>query len=174
MAGENWGRFNGEIVAKFLSDGRNMRIEQPFEYVDPRDRNWEVPAGVTTDGASVPRFFWIAFPPFTGKYRGAAVVHDYYCQTKMRGWLDTHETFYTAMRASGVDEFTAKAMYGAVYAFGPRWGIGTKARGPAADTHRSDEQQEAFFRDLKTWIAQENPNLQEINKQLDKGRSSPR
>src|SRR5262245_7013544 len=120
----NWGHFKGEVIARFLADGRNMQLEQPFGYVDPRGRAWDVPAGMITDGASVPQFFWLAFPPFTGQYRAAAVIHDYYCQIKVRSWKETHEVFYNASRAAGVSEKTAKAMYGAVYYFGPRWGIG--------------------------------------------------
>jgi hypothetical protein len=111
-AQDNFGRYEGKVVATFFPDGRNMRLEKSFGYIDPRGRRWDVPAGATTDGASFPRFFWAAFPPFTGKYREAAVVHDYYCQTQSRGWRDTHETFFHAMRAAGVAEATAKAMYG--------------------------------------------------------------
>jgi hypothetical protein len=37
---ENVGRFKGEVVAKFLRDGRNLRLERPFGYVDPRGREW--------------------------------------------------------------------------------------------------------------------------------------
>lgn len=102
--------------------------------------SWDVPSGAVTDGASVPRFFWTAFPSFTGKYRGAAVVHDCYCQSKMRRWRDTHEAFYYAMRASGVGETTAKVMYAAVYNFDPRWGIGSKSIGPAAAKFQTDAQ----------------------------------
>jgi Protein of unknown function (DUF1353) len=167
---ENWGRFKGEIVITFLSDGRNVRLEQPFAYVDPRDREWSVPAGTTTDGASVPQFFWIAFPPFTGKYRTAAVVHDYYCQVRTHPWRDTHEVFYSAMRAAGVSEITAKSMYAAVYSFGPRWGVGAQSRGPGIEKYQTEEQQLAFYRDLEAWIGLENPSLQEINRQLDEGK----
>jgi hypothetical protein len=167
LADENWGKFKGEVVAKFLRDGRNMRLEEPFAYVDPSGREWSVPAGSTTDGASVPQFFWVMFPPFTGKYRAAAVVHDYYCQTKARGWKETHEAFYNASRAAGVGEKVAKAMYGAVYSFGPRWGIGMAARGPGDGLYKSAKEQQQFFRDLDTWIKRDNPSLEEISKRLD-------
>ena len=171
LAQESWGRFKGEIVVKFLSDGRNVRLEKPFAYVDPNNLDWDVPAGTETDGASVPRFFWIAFPPFTGQYRAAAIVHDYYCQSRTRTWRSTHLAFYTAMRAAGVDWSTAKAMYGAVYFFGPRWGIGVLPRAPGVDKYRTEEQQQAFFNDLKAWIERENPGLDDINRRLDEGGS---
>lgn len=38
-----------------------------------------VPAGYLTDGASVPRIFWDAIPPW-GAYGQAAVVHDMLCE----------------------------------------------------------------------------------------------
>lgn len=169
LAGEDWGQFKGEVVAQFLRDGRNMKLEKPFGYVDPHGRQWNVPAGTTTDGASVPKFFWALFPPFTGKYRAAAVIHDYYCQTKTRSWKETHEVFYNASRAAGVGEKSAKAMYGAVYHFGPRWGIGAAARGPGADLYKTSGEQSKFFRDLDAWIGRENPSLDEIAKRLDAG-----
>lgn len=37
-----------------------------------------VPKGFFTDGASVPRFAWVIFPPW-GIYGQAAIVHDYLC-----------------------------------------------------------------------------------------------
>ena len=174
LAEENWGQFKGDIVATFLSDGRNMRIERPFSYIDPGGREWAVPAGMTTDGASVPRFFWTAFPPFTGRYRAAAVVHDYYCQLRTHTWRETHEIFYTGTRAAGEGEITAKAMYAAVYVFGPRWGIGTSPRGPGTDKYVTDDQQQAFYRDLEAWMKRENPSLQQIMEQLDQNAEVPK
>ena len=95
-AGENkWGQYVGVIVAKFLDDGRNMRIEQPFKYIDPHALEWDVPVGTVTDGASVPRFFWVMFAPFTGKYRAAAIVHDRFCQIRSRGWRQTSIKYLT-------------------------------------------------------------------------------
>jgi hypothetical protein len=116
-----WGHFDGDIVAKFLADGRIMQLEKPFTYTGPDGRMWMVPAGTTTDGASVPPAFWFAFPPYSGPYRGPAVMHDHYCHTQTRTWRDTHKAFYTAMRAAGVPHTSARALYIAVMRFGPRW-----------------------------------------------------
>jgi hypothetical protein len=159
------GYFTDEVIAKFLPDGRNMRLEQPFAYVDPSGRRWDVPAGIETDGASIPRVLWIAYPPFTGKYRSAAVVHDYFCQTKSRGWKETHQTFYFAMRAAGVDDRTAKVMYAAVYEFGPRWGEGERKAGPGRELRT--EEQTSLFDEIRAWIEAESPGLGEINRRLD-------
>ena len=167
LAQSSVGQFKGEVVAKFMRDGRKMRLEKPFGYIDPRGVHWDVPAGAVTDGASIPRVLWISYPPFTGQYRSAAVIHDYYCDKKSRSWRDTHEVFYNATRAAGVKETIAKAMYAAVYYFGPRWGIGSARRGPGAMKGFTKEQEEAAFKDLEAWIAKENPSLEEIAKRMD-------
>ena len=118
-------------------------------------------------GPPIPRVLWISYPPFTGQYRSAAVIHDYYCDKKSRSWRDTHEVFYNATRAAGVKETIAKTMYAAVYYFGPRWGIGSTRRGPGAMKGFTKEQEEAAFKDLEAWIAKENPSLEEIAKRMD-------
>jgi hypothetical protein len=68
------------------------------------------------------------------------------------------------MRAAGVAETTAKAMYGAVYNFAPRWGVGSTQHGPAAAKYRTEEQQAVFFNELKAWIERENPTAEQIAK----------
>ena len=78
------------------------------------------------------------------------------------------------MRAAGVGEPTAKAMYGAVYNFGPRWGIGSNQRGPAAAQYRTQEQQAAFFDELKGWIERENPTPEQIAKRMDEYSEPPK
>lgn len=164
------GRFSADPAVRMLADGRNMQLIDFFSYVDPMGQKWDVPAGTKTDGASIPRFLWVTYPPFTGKYRLAAVVHDHYCQLRSRGWKDTHRVFYDAMRTSGVPEKTAKVMYGAVYGFGPRWGTRSEQRGPAAERARSPVEQTKILRDLEAWISRENPSADDIEKALDGGR----
>jgi len=114
--------FYGEVLFRPLPDGRNMQVAQSFGFVDSQARKWEVPVGTVTDGASIPQPFWsIIGSPFSGKYRLAAVIHDYYCATKYRKWKDTHDAFYETMLASGEEKRTALLMWAAVYRFGPRW-----------------------------------------------------
>ena len=167
---ETPGRFEGDAVLSMLPDGRNMQLLKPFAYVDPSGQKWQVPEGAKTDGASIPRILWVSYPPFTGKYRLAAVVHDYYCQQRTRGWKDTHKVFYDAMRTSGVPEQTAKVMYGAVYGFGPRWGTRSDQRRPQGWGQPNPKSQVEFLRDLETWIARDNPSPEDIEKTLDAGR----
>lgn len=36
----DWGRFEGEVVARWENDGRRMTLVEPFDYVDPRLARW--------------------------------------------------------------------------------------------------------------------------------------
>ncbi len=121
-AAEKLGRFEGDLVLKLLGGGRAMELVQPFTYVDSHGVSWPVPSGVQVDGASIPRVFWsIIGAPYTGKYREASVIHDYYCATRSRHWKAVHRVFLDGMLARGVDKLKAELMYLAVYRFGPRW-----------------------------------------------------
>ncbi len=81
-----------------------------------------VPAGTKVDGASIPQALWsLIGGPFEGKYRDASVIHDYYCDVRLKSWRTVHRVFYNAMRVSGVSEARAKLMYAAVFFGGPRW-----------------------------------------------------
>jgi hypothetical protein len=115
-------QFEGELVLKVLPDGRLMELIQPFGYVDSSGIRWPIPKGTKVDGASIPSVLWsLIGAPYTGKYREASVIHDYYCQARNRHWKAVHRVFLDGMKANGVDELKAQIMYIAVYRFGPRW-----------------------------------------------------
>jgi len=119
-----WGDFQGRVVTEWLDDGRRMRLLEDFQYIDPRGEKWLALKGAVIDGASIPRPFWSYIGgPFEGKYRNASVIHDVACQEKTRSWRNVHQMFYVAVLRGGVDEVTAKVMYGAVYFWGPRWKV---------------------------------------------------
>jgi len=120
-----FGMFVGTVVAEWLNDGRDMRLEKDFAYIDPNATRWFAPKGSIVNGASIPRAVWsLIGGPFEGKYRNASVVHDVACEKMEHTWEETHLMLYRAMRASGVWESKSKLMYFAVYHFGPRWSIG--------------------------------------------------
>jgi hypothetical protein len=122
VSAQTQGRFEGDLVLKVLPDGRNMQLVQPFNYIDSHNVSWPVPAGTIVDGASIPQAFWsIIGSPYTGKYREASVIHDYYCEAHSRHWKAVHKVFYDGMLARGVSPVQARVMYAAVYRFGPRW-----------------------------------------------------
>jgi hypothetical protein len=162
LADTNFGYFIGKFIAEFAADGRKVTLIEPFGYVDPAGLEWNVPGGYKTDGASVPTILWALYPPFTGNYRSAAVIHDYYCETKQRSWEETHRVFYFAMRAADVDEKTAKVMYGSVYLFGPRWGPGTAPGQRNASLKATAEQQETVAKQLQELVEQDNPDLDRL------------
>lgn len=120
--GVSFGRFEGDVVAVWDADGRNMTLREDFAYIDPQGRRWGAPTGAVVNGASIPSIFWTAIGgPFEGKYRNASVVHDVGCDEMRQPWEDVHRMFYEACRCGGVDEAQAKLMYYAVHHFGPRW-----------------------------------------------------
>ena len=48
---QTWGRFIGDVVAKWNDGGRDMTLVEPFTYLDPRGIRWDAPAGSVVDGA---------------------------------------------------------------------------------------------------------------------------
>ena len=119
-----WGRFEGQVIARWEDDGRSMTLVEPFAYVDPRETRWPAPVGAVVNGASIPRAFWsLIGGPFSGEFRDASVVHDVACEIRDRPWRAVHRMFYEACRCGGVGAVTAKTMYYAVFHFGPRWRI---------------------------------------------------
>jgi hypothetical protein len=117
------GKFEGRVLAEWdKASGRKMVLAEPFTYVDAKGRRWPVPAGTVVDGASIPRVFWsVAGGPFEGLYRGASVIHDFYCDARNRKHQDVHLVFHEAMLTDGVSPKRAWFMYQAVDRFGPRW-----------------------------------------------------
>ncbi|MFM7412336.1 MAG: protealysin inhibitor emfourin [Planctomycetota bacterium] len=119
-----WGRFVGDVVAKWDANGRDMTLVDPFAYVDPRGVRWDAPAASVVNGASIPRAFWsLIGGPFEGRFRNASVVHDVACVDRDRPWPDVHRMFHDACRCGGVGAVQATTMYYAVYHFGPRWRV---------------------------------------------------
>ncbi|MEI6505722.1 MAG: protealysin inhibitor emfourin [Planctomycetota bacterium] len=123
-AAATWGRFIGDVVAKWGDDGRDMTLVEPFAYVDPQDVRWDAPAGVVVNGASIPRAFWsLIGGPFEGRFRNASVIHDVACEARDRPWQAVHRMFFDASRCGGVGPVKANTMYYAVFHFGPRWRV---------------------------------------------------
>jgi hypothetical protein len=116
------GIFYGVLQFENLSDGVHKKLLSAYSYVDAAGHALSAQPGFVTDGASVPRFLWsFVGSPFTGKYVGAAVIHDVGCDTHKYSWQITHRMFYDAMLDSGVNEHQAKVMYYGVRYGGPKW-----------------------------------------------------
>jgi len=112
------GLFSGNPKTEWLSergDDRDMRIIEPFWYIDPAGRRWDVPAGTIINGASIPRTLWSSVgSPYTGDYRRAAVVHD--AVVGREGVLrdEADSMFYFACLAGGCSLIQAKLLYAGV------------------------------------------------------------
>jgi Protein of unknown function (DUF1353) len=99
------GRYLGRLILEPLIDGRRMQLVQPFGFLDENQIRWPVPSGTKVDGASIPKVLWpLIGGPFEGKYRYASVIHDYYCDTRLRPWRMVHRVFYNAIRVSDTPE----------------------------------------------------------------------
>src|SRR5262245_47975212 len=186
------GAFKGELDVRFMSstsgDGYPVEIIQllqPFGYKDSNGVEWDVPAGTWSDGASIPSSLWlIVGGPFSGPYRDAAVIHDYYCDIKSRKWEDVHSVFLEAALKRGTRESLAKYMYAAILYAGPRWpapktGLREtdviKAQvtptpspppKPAPTPPPVRKSDKEVFEELKAWIEREKPTLEQIKKRV--------
>ena len=68
-----------------------------FAYRDRSGRWWRAPAGITTDGASIPQ--WAQ--SFVGgswdtNAVNPAIIHDWFCVATVRPWADMHRMFLKA------------------------------------------------------------------------------
>ena len=133
----DFGQFQGDVITRWLTnpdgDDRNMELLEPFVYVDPQGKRWEARAGLSINGATIPRLFWTTTgSPFVGNYRRASVVHDAACVDQIEPSSAVHRMFYNAMRCDGVKLIEAVVMYFAVKTWGPRWDVGATTRASIA------------------------------------------
>lgn len=165
-AQEDFGLYEGlppEVA--LLDEGRIVKLLTPLTFVSKGGERWPVEAGVIVDGASIPRAFWTLIGgPFEGLYRNASIIHDRYCDLRTRTWKATHRMFHDAMRCSGVPLLKAKAMFYAVYRFGPRWTVQEEAaRSVLISEKRApmDADAASLLEDVRRIYA-ENPSLEAI------------
>ena len=99
---------------------REWRVERRFSYKVgglSSHVSVKVPRGFITDFASVPRIFWIIFPP-DGQYTQAAVVHDCLYHTHQFERKECDRIFCEAMEVLNVPRWKRWVMYKAVRTFG--------------------------------------------------------
>ena len=112
------GEFSGNPRTEWLSDkgdDRDMRVLEPFWYIDPAGRRWDAPPGTVINGASIPRTLWSSVgSPYTGDYRRAALVHD--AAVGKEGVLraEADAMFYSACLCGGCSLLQAKLLYAGV------------------------------------------------------------
>jgi hypothetical protein len=59
--------------------------------------------------------------PFEEAFIKAAVIHDHYCDRRVRPWRQTHQVCREALLKSAVEPVKAGIMYFAVLIGGPKW-----------------------------------------------------
>ena len=106
---------DSEVMVKELEHS-DWELLRDLEYIGNRDR-FDVPAGMRTDFASVPRVF-VWFLPKYGRYTKAAILHDYLWRTAVKeGKLRLAEAdgiFRRAMSELGVPFLRRWMMWAAV------------------------------------------------------------
>ena len=108
--------FKTNLVVEFLrgEDADKIRLISHLIYVY-EDTEIVAPAGFVSDGASIPRIFWrVIGPPFRGRYRDAAIIHDWLYSSGSFTRIETDKIFMQAMKELGVSSWRRGAMYRAV------------------------------------------------------------
>jgi hypothetical protein len=111
-----------ELVPDDCKSAGLCRLGADFGFVDAAGIGWQATKGLLTDGASIPPWATpIVGDPFEEAFIKAAVIHDHYCDRRVRPWRQTHRVFYEALRVSQVPKGKAGIMYFAVMIGGPKW-----------------------------------------------------
>lgn len=107
-----------EIIVKFIEPSRwwkNSKWELMKQYKSGNS-NIKVPKGFITNGASIPFGFKSFFSP-TGKYFGAAIVHDYMLKSG-NTFKESNKEMLEEMKHLGVEKYRMCLIYGAVSIYG--------------------------------------------------------
>ena len=186
------GSFKGQVKVLFVEpkkpDDRDVQLLEPFGYRDSKGRDWDVPIGYVSDGASIPWGLWTFIGgPYDGPYREAAIIHDYFCDKKDRTWEEVHLMFLEAALKRGVPESTAQTMYAGILYGGPRWptpsplkkaqitptpGAGTTKVDPGITKRPVTQSEKQQFEDIKAWIEREKPTPEQIMKRMEELRKA--
>lgn len=104
--------FESDLVLRAPLNASHYILERPLVYRRASGQKITVPAGFETDLASVPRVFWRIMPRDDGKYRAAAVIHDY--AIGQVSWDDAATIFDEALKDNGTGRFQRSVMVRAV------------------------------------------------------------
>lgn len=81
-----------------------------FGYMTDGGLKIYVPVGFKTDFASVPRIFRSLIPS-VGQFNGAAVIHDFLCESKQVSRKKADQIFLEAMKVLGVSWWKRRTMF---------------------------------------------------------------
>jgi len=105
------------------NDEKYVTTDSDLMFIDHKGMEWFVPRGYKTDGKSVPKIFWqIAGTPYAPDTLPAAIIHDWYCDKKVRSHKRTHQVWCEMLRhLPKVGMIRRKYLCLAVKWFGPKW-----------------------------------------------------
>ncbi len=196
------GSFPTPLDVRFMSvksgDGHQMEMVQllkAFSYKDSKGVQWDVPEGFLSDGASIPEQLWaVVGGPYSGPYRDAAVIHDYFCYTKQRKWEDVHDVFLEAALNRGTPEWKAQYMFAGILLRGPRWPAPKKSAefygrfahaqfvpsaraqtptpAPKPAPTAAGKTDVQIFEELRVWIEKEKPTRDQIRQRVEELRKT--
>lgn len=112
----------------------DFKLLADYWYKDDQGNVWTVPRGYVVNGGSIPKAAWsLVGGPWSGKYRNATVIHDYFACERISTSKIVHKLFLDAMLESGVSKSKAWIMYKAVLVGGADWSdvpgyVGREAR----------------------------------------------
>ena len=111
--------FETALVAEAVDGGWSLH-EDLIYHSDILGRVVTVPAGYTTDLASVPRLLRWIVPVANAKNRKAAVIHDYLCthgDGVVKNQKQSDRVFREALGVLGLGRFKSGALYFSVRTF---------------------------------------------------------
>ncbi len=145
-----------DVADRFVDHGEHdtghteFQLLSQYSFRDERGHLWSVPAGTVVNGASIPKAVWSWIGgPWSGRYRNAAVIHDWMCERKIADSDTAHRVFYEALLAGGVSRFRAWVMYQAVLRGGPQWEATPFGPGPTKRRHLSKSELEQIIAEAK-------------------------
>lgn len=120
------GKFYGIPIRTEWPDDESVKVRllTHLKYIDDNKVEWEVLPGFISDGASIPGVFWsIVGQPLSPQTIEAALIHDWYCNSKEKPHKQVHQCFAEMLKALRVPFWKRKAMSFAVKTFGPKWKV---------------------------------------------------
>jgi len=80
------------------------KVKRSFTYKDVT-----IPQNFYTNGADIPRFLWLFWPPNRSTYLPAVIIHDYLCDKKEYKKADKY--FKEVLEHLGISKFTIYVFY---------------------------------------------------------------
>ena len=79
--------FDKYVYLRHEPGAKKAVLQRDFHYIDQDGIKYTAPAGMPTDGGSIPVFFYRTIsPPFASPFLPAYIIHDFYCDRARHLW----------------------------------------------------------------------------------------